>query len=641
MKVYDGLCNNGKLFLGLNYWSSKDAIQMWENWNAEEIEKDLKIIKEYGVTHLRIFPLWSYFQPIHALRSNDEVIEYAFADGPLPDTEAGRAGVSEEACQRFEEFCALAEKFDLKLIVGLLTGHMSFRYFAPPALEGKNLVNDPTAVKWELRFVRYFVKRMKKEKAVVGWDLGNECSGFARTNLPPTADEAYVWCSAVSDAVRTSDPTRPVITGFDTIPIEREAFNVFDVAECADIHTVHTYNIFQTKNAPLVSMRSILHSSVLCRMYREVGKIPTFLQEIGSIGYTNCSQRVEALFFRAIALSSWVYNCFGVMWWCAFDQGNIDYPPYDWNTIGSEYGFFTQDRKPKPIAEICKKIAETMGDPRLEELPPLKSDAVCILSRNEHSPFAIANTVFCLALQANMNVSFAHAAQALPQAPVYILPSLDQYHSVCKRHLDQLLDKVKKGASLYLSLGEGLFRSLPEITGVTIAYREKLAKEETVTIGDKKITLKADYRYVIESCDAEVLATGEDGRPVYTKYRYGNGYVYFSTIPAEKYLTENELFCSGKTADYSVWYSPLFEKVKENHALNVASHVLRITEHEIDDKSRLAVAINYSHSDIETDLFLAQDWEIAEVYYGKCDEKSVSVHAGDGLIFKIVKTKGA
>jgi endo-1,4-beta-mannosidase len=638
MKINNKLCKNGNLFLGLNYWSSKHAIKMWENWDTLEIEKDLKIIHEYGITHLRIFPLWSYFQPIHALMSNNKIIEYAFEHSPLPNTEAGRAGVSEEACQRFEEFCSIAEKYKIKLIVGLITGHMSFRYFAPPALEGKNLVNDPTAVKWELRFIHYFVKRMRKQSAIVGWDLGNECNGFAKTNGLNNPDEAYVWCSALSDAIRTSDPTRPVITGFDTIPIEQEAFNIFDVTECADIHTVHTYNIFQTNNAPLISMRSILHSSILCRMYRDIGNIPTFLQEIGSIGYTNCSQKVEALFYRALILSSWAYNCFGVMWWCAFDQGNMDYPPYDWNTIGSDYGFFTYDRKPKPIAKIHKKVLEVLHHPQLEELPSLTDDAVCILSRNEPNPFSTANTAFCLALQANMNMSFAHATTELPDSSLYMFPSINNFHSICKRHLDKLLDRVKAGASLYISIGEGLFRSLPEITGVTIAYREKINNAEKVNINGKIITLKADYRYVIETCEAEVLATGEDGRPVYTKNRYGDGYIYFSTIPIEKYLSTNENFCLDKTSEYSAWYLPLFEAVKENHIVNTNSHVLRVTEHKKDNNNRIVMAINYSTFDVTADLNIRQGWQISDVYYGECDEKNISVSACGGVVFKITRT---
>jgi len=200
------------------------------------------------------------------------------------------------------------------------------------------------------------------------------------------------------------------------------------------------------------------------------------------------------------------------------------------------------------------------------------------------------------------------------------------------------LTKVKGGASLYLSLGEGLFRSLPEITGVTIAYREKTNAAETVIFNGQKITLKADYRYIIESCEAEILATGEDGRPVYTKHRYGDGYVYFSTIPVEKYLSTQETFCLGKTDSYATWYRPLFETVRENHIVNTGSHLIRVTEHKVDHNNRLVVAINYSPSDIEASLSMKTGWEIAEIYYGDCNNQTISASACDGVIFKIAKT---
>ena len=632
------LCKDGALFLGVNYWSSRDAIKMWENWDIDVIEQDFKILREYGITHVRVFPLWSFFQPIHALNANDYTVEYSFASEPLPNTEAGRAGVSETACERFEELCSVAEKYGLKIIVGLITGHMSFRYFAPPALEGKNLVSDPTAIKWELRFVKYFVRRMSAQPSIVGWDLGNECNGFGKGNSLDNPDRAYLWCSSISDAIRSCDPTRPVITGFDTVPVENEAFNIFDISEIADIHTVHTYNIFQTKIDPLVSMRPILYSSALCKMYSDIGKLPVFLQETGSIGYTNCSKNSEAMFFRALALSSFVYNCFGVMWWCAFDQGCMDYPPYDWNTIGSDYGLFTYDRKPKPLAFEYKKLAEWFekGTPELLSKP--ENDAVCILSRNVAFPAALANTTFCLALQANLNISFAHATSELCDLPIYIFPSIDRNHSIHKRHLDKLLKKVENGACLYLSIGEGLFRGLPELTGMTIAYREKVTKPEVITMGKTKLTLKADYKFAVEACDAEVLATGEDGRPVYVKHKYGNGYIYFSTVPIEKCLIENsKAFNSNNGDNYSVWYKPLYDLVKSNHAVNIDSKVLRVTEHPINENSRTVVAINYSYDEINAALDVKQGWKVSEVSYGKCNGKEITVPPCDAVILTLTK----
>lgn len=110
-----------------------------------------------------MFLVWPVFQPLKAIWANAQLYEYRMMpeEIPLPDAEAGRAGVSEEACEHFKEFCRLADKYNIKLIVGLLTGHMSFRFYAPEAFEERNFLSDPTFIKWEIRFVRYFVKRFK------------------------------------------------------------------------------------------------------------------------------------------------------------------------------------------------------------------------------------------------------------------------------------------------------------------------------------------------------------------------------------------------------------------------------------------------------------------------------------------------
>lgn len=201
---------NNEFFTGINYWDSKNAINMWSAFDEETIENDMKLMKNAGITHLRVFPLWSVFQPLNALYGPSDVYEYTFGEEPLPDTAAGRAGVSEEACQKFETFCDIAEKYGMKLIVAMITGHMSFRTYNPPAFDGKELLTDPTVIKWQLRFVRYFVERFKCKKVIIGWDLGNET-----INMPgirgKNRDAFYVWCSIISYAIKTCDKDRPVM----------------------------------------------------------------------------------------------------------------------------------------------------------------------------------------------------------------------------------------------------------------------------------------------------------------------------------------------------------------------------------------------------------------------------------------------
>jgi len=94
---------------------------MWSDWRADIVELDFHILASHGIKTLRIFPLWPVFQPLKAIYANEIIYEYRMMPGeqPLPDTEAGRAGVSEEACEHFEELCRIEDKYGIKLIVAL------------------------------------------------------------------------------------------------------------------------------------------------------------------------------------------------------------------------------------------------------------------------------------------------------------------------------------------------------------------------------------------------------------------------------------------------------------------------------------------------------------------------------------------
>ncbi len=51
---------------------------MWENFNPASIENDLRLLRDAGITHLRVLPLWPIFQPLTALYGPDDVYEYTF-----------------------------------------------------------------------------------------------------------------------------------------------------------------------------------------------------------------------------------------------------------------------------------------------------------------------------------------------------------------------------------------------------------------------------------------------------------------------------------------------------------------------------------------------------------------------------------
>ena len=139
------------------------------------------------VSVIRNFPLWPDFQPIvqlYGFRGSEQ--EIAFADSPLPPTGVGACGVSEAALQKFQTVAELAQKHHLKLIVSLVTGWMSGELFVPPALRGKNLLTEPTALAWEQRYVKTFVHCFKAHPAIIGWVWATSATAWGRWIIQPS-----------------------------------------------------------------------------------------------------------------------------------------------------------------------------------------------------------------------------------------------------------------------------------------------------------------------------------------------------------------------------------------------------------------------------------------------------------------------
>ena len=126
----------GQFALGCNYWASHAGTNMWKDWRPDVVEADLKQISESGMQIIRVFPIWPDFQPIVQYYSSDGSLkEIRFKDGPLPGSGPGKDGMSLEMLEHFRQFADLAQKYNIKLVVGLVTGWMSGQLFVPQALE--------------------------------------------------------------------------------------------------------------------------------------------------------------------------------------------------------------------------------------------------------------------------------------------------------------------------------------------------------------------------------------------------------------------------------------------------------------------------------------------------------------------------
>jgi hypothetical protein len=543
------LLTPGTFTLGCNYWASHASTAMWSDWRPEVVERDLAALAAAGLTTLRVFPLWSDFQPLVGAVSGGRLRELLLltpqGEERLTDTPAGRAGVSDVMLERFAEFAMIARRHRLDIIVGLITGWMSGRTFFPPVLQGRDLLTDPLSLQLQGRFVKVFVERFRDEPAVAAWDLGNECNC-----LGPDISEAsaWTWTALISSTIRAADPGRPIISGMHSLNAAPRAGFGYDgwtiqgQAEHTDLLTTHPYPLWvrHTRIDPLDTPRTTAHAAAETRFYADLGGKPAFAEEIGTMGPLMGEWAAAARFVRVNLFSLWANDCRGFLWWCAFDQTRLAHPPYDWMAVERELGLLREDYIPKPMLEELTRFARLL--PSLPNpLPPRRIDAVCVLTEGQDQ-WAVAYSAWVLAMQAKFTLRFVYAGQALPDAWLYLLPGVRGMTPLDRRHWVALLEKVAGGADLYASLDDGVLEPFKEVFGVRVSSRGARLGPTSFRLGagEGAIVLNAraglDLRLAAEPGTA-TLATAADGSAVVVRRPYGKGRVTLASFPVETQLT--------------------------------------------------------------------------------------------------------
>ncbi|WNR42751.1 cellulase family glycosylhydrolase [Paenibacillus roseipurpureus] len=632
-------------FVGCNYWASHAGTAMWSDWNPEQVELDLKRLSEAGIEVIRVFPLWPDFQPIENMYSGrGEHFGYRFGEERLPDTEAGKAGMSVVMMERFQAFTEIAKKYDIKLIVGLITGWMSGRLFVPPALRGKAILTDPDAIRWQVRFVRYFVKHMKHNDTIVAWDLGNECNEMGKV---ASQEEAYVWTSSVANAIKAVDTTRPLISGMHSLH-PKGNWTMQDQGELTDILTTHPYPFWTPYMDfdPLTSMRPTIHATMESLLYAQIGEKPCFAEEMGTMGPMVCSEEVAADFARTSMLSQWAHGLPGLLWWCANDQTKLNHAPYDWVACEGELGLMTEEGRIKPALQQMGQLKKIIQEMPFGNLPARSVEAVCILNSTQDH-WATAIGAFLLAKQTGFDIDFRFEDQPLPDANFYMLPCVTGVYGVPKQRWEQLLDKVRQGATLYVSSNDGYMLNFAELTGLTVQNRSRRASDAIAILGDENggipLTLPSTFKLDFRNDRAEVLAAEADGNPVLTKATYGKGTVYFCALPVELAMSQQP-GVSFKPEQYPYWkmYEVISKDARSARVVQVNEPHVGLTEHAMDAQTRIGVLINYSPDEREVMLNIHEGWLASESLYGSHPQQiagrtTVNIAANDAVIVRFIQ----
>lgn len=625
----NNLFMDNKYFLGCNYWASHAGIDMWKNWDEDVVRNDFKHLSEIGIKVLRVFPLWPDFQPIRMhLDACMKPKEMRLREKPFAHTPEGVAGVDEVMVQRFQTMLDLGFEYGISFIVGLITGWMSGRLYLPEALLGYNPITDSRSIKWQIKFVRYMVKRFRDHSAIAAWDLGNECNCMGDVAC---SEDAYLWQSAITDAIRSQDTTRPVVSGMHGIE-PNDNWNFRDQGEILDVVCTHPYTIYTPycDSDPLNEMKTILHSAAQTVYYRGLSGKPAFIEEIGSLGPWIASDDVVAEFYNTVMFSAWAHNCLGSMWWCGFDQCHLENTPYDWSGNERYLGFFRNDMTPKPIVNSVEKFTDVYQ--KVGRLPNRIVDAVCIIANNP-DPWQVAFGTFLVAKKAHMEIEYCHVDDEIPDAKAYLLPSLRSSVAVYKHQLDRILKKVENGAALYISVDDVLLcEPIDKYAGIQLCFRSEMSAPVFANICGERIPLQGRYKSAYREVGANVLLRDEDGAPVLVENKYGNGKVYFCTYPIESYTAGTPGCCSGdRKVGFEKIYSLMPDLYNGDKRIFADNPFVGITEHPESDIIK-AVLINYTPKkqkvNLETDgLCLNEIIGDAEMI-----ENSLILHGNDSVV---------
>lgn len=622
----------GTLSIGANYWASHAGPFMWRDWDPIVVQRDLDLL--VGLDSLRVFPLWPDFQPIHCLRRDNGIpVEFRHGEKPL----SNRSGVSEQMLDRFEWLADQAYRRELGLIVGLITGWMSGRLFVPPALDGLNPITDASSIIWQTRFIHAFVERFRRHPAIRAWDLGNECNCMGQA----TREQAWVWTATMANTIRQADPSRPIISGMHSLSVDpRQPWSIQDQAELTDYLTTHPYPLFtpHCNRESLSTIRPLLHATAETALYGDLSGKPAFVEEVGNFGPAFCDEQVGADIARANLFSLWAHDGRAALWWCAYDQTHLERAPHDWIPMERQLGLVRDDGGFKPVLIEMQKTRDAVRS--IGRLAPRQRDAVCILTAGQDQ-WGAAYTAFILAKQAGFDLQFHYGDVPLPDAQLYLLPSVRGLSPLSRRMEMALKARVEAGATLYVSIDDAILNEISSMSGLRVLTRFQRAEECRFQFLNTKYTLSASTQFEFALESAETLAIDQHDQPVFAVSPCGQGKVYSLTVPIETELARKSGAFDPKH-ELPFWkiYRQIGGDCLANRCLHKNAPALGITEHASPDGERITVLINYSRSTLDDVITLKENCSLAEHMIGEeplLDGQSLklSLPPGGAAVWKI------
>ncbi|MEU9052353.1 glycosyl hydrolase [Streptomyces sp. NPDC048384] len=333
---------------GVNYTPSVGWFHHWLDFDLDSVRADLDSIAALDLDHVRVFPLWPYFQPNRTL-------------------------IRGRAVEQLVQLVDAAAERGLDVNVDGLQGHLSSFDFLPAwtrTWHRRNLFTDPDVLDGQAAYLRTLAAALDDRPNFLGMTLGNEVNQFSAGPHPDpdraTEDEIDRWLTRMLAACEEGAPGRLHLHAeYDaTWYQDDQPFTPAQAARHGVVTAVHSWVFNGTaQRHGRISVPTEHHAAYLVELSKAWAvdpRRPVWLQEVGAPAPLVPPEHAAAFTEATVANALDCPDLWGITWWCSHDVSRelADFP-------GLEYGLglLTNDRKPKDAARVLERAAQEAPRP--------------------------------------------------------------------------------------------------------------------------------------------------------------------------------------------------------------------------------------------------------------------------------------
>ncbi|MEU8792303.1 glycosyl hydrolase [Streptomyces sp. NPDC048643] len=360
---------------GVNYTPSQGWFHHWLDFDLDSVRADLDSIAALGLDHIRVFPLWPYFQPNRTL-------------------------IRPRAVEQLVTLADAAAERGLDVNVDGLQGHLSSFDFLPAwtrTWHRRNIFTDPDVVAGEAAYLRTLAAALADRPNFIGMTIGNEVNQFAAGPHPDpdriTEDQAGAWLSRLLDACEEGAPGKPHLhASYDAAWYQDDQpFTPGHSARLGAMTAVHSWVFNGTAQrhgrTGVATEHHAAYLIELSKAWSDDPHRPVWLQEVGAPAPLIPAEHAAAFTEATVTNALDCPDLWGVTWWCSHDVSRdlADFPELEYSL-----GLLTSDRRTKPAGDT---IADIVGRAR-PAAPAVRTTALVVDTAPGRSVCAPGGPVF-------------------------------------------------------------------------------------------------------------------------------------------------------------------------------------------------------------------------------------------------------